>query len=226
MAEDKKLMDVAKPGTTAPQTGSKPMVIGHKSMANDPSVSTDIEQKDSAEAPSKKKITLSPIGDESKENSTDEVSTNEEEVTTKQSNEENSEKKLGSTKLEVKRELTVQPPESNPADKVETKKDDDVKPLAQDTVQEGTKDKSDTENDEEETEAPKNPDDTPPNEARLQELIDTKKYFVPIKESKSSGSNSFVVAFAITVVIAVVVLLLLADAEILDLGFNAPTDFL
>ena len=42
MADEKKHMDVAKPGEAKPDTGSKPMVVGHKPILSDP----DVKQKE------------------------------------------------------------------------------------------------------------------------------------------------------------------------------------
>lgn len=68
MSEDSKVFDVAKPGEAKPDTGSKPMVVGHKLM-KDPSVN-EPEEKESLEnqpiAQTSKK-TISPISDQEKE---------------------------------------------------------------------------------------------------------------------------------------------------------------
>ena len=69
MADEEKHMDVAKPGTTNPDTGSKPMVVGHKIM-KDPTVKEEkdsekpketAKEKEEKKLPSQKKITLKPI---------------------------------------------------------------------------------------------------------------------------------------------------------------------
>lgn len=44
MAEESKVFDVAKPGTSKPDTGSKPMVIGHKYITSDPTLVNTAEE--------------------------------------------------------------------------------------------------------------------------------------------------------------------------------------
>lgn len=62
MAEGSKVMDVAKPGSSKPETGAKPMVVGHKIM-KDPTLKDTVEE--TTEEPQQVKQsggkTISPI---------------------------------------------------------------------------------------------------------------------------------------------------------------------
>jgi hypothetical protein len=77
MADEKKVFDVAKPGSTKPDTGSKPMVVGHKIM-KDPTLTNDEESTDATDMPiaQQSKIKISPVSEEfASEKSDDTVST-------------------------------------------------------------------------------------------------------------------------------------------------------
>ena len=66
--EETKVFDVAKPGEAKPETGSKPMVVGHKLM-KDPSVSETEEKESKEEQPiaQTSKKTIVPISEQEKE---------------------------------------------------------------------------------------------------------------------------------------------------------------
>ena len=54
-AADKKVMDVAKPGKSAPSSTSKPVIVGHKPMIQDPMV-TPSENGEEAAVPKEEKV--------------------------------------------------------------------------------------------------------------------------------------------------------------------------
>jgi hypothetical protein len=66
MASDEKVFDVAKPGSSKPNTGSKPMVVGHKIM-KDPTLvedkQTEVHEKTEAISQASK-ITVEPVSEE------------------------------------------------------------------------------------------------------------------------------------------------------------------
>ncbi|MCA9328719.1 hypothetical protein KC959_03035, partial [Candidatus Saccharibacteria bacterium] len=87
--KDKKVMDVASPEEAKTDIGSKPMIVGHKSMASDPMVREEEVEKTSEEAseasaspekqdepklvpPSAKQKTIVPLKNQEKEESSEE----------------------------------------------------------------------------------------------------------------------------------------------------------
>lgn len=59
--DDSKVFDVAKPGDSDPQMGSKPMVVGHK-----PHEDPDVKEAPKEDAPKTKKVKLEPVSDDMK----------------------------------------------------------------------------------------------------------------------------------------------------------------
>ncbi len=77
--KEAKVFDVAKPGKSKPDIGSKPMIVGHKSLANDPMVKEDSgREKPAGERPevskedvqltekSTSKVKIEPLSEEMK----------------------------------------------------------------------------------------------------------------------------------------------------------------
>jgi hypothetical protein len=197
---EEKIFDVARPGSSSPETGTKPMVIGHKTMASDPSIlkedAKQYEAKPDVEdnkepgitlSPSKK-LTLHPLNAEKK---SDEDAVEESNQSTTENKSESSSEKTDESSDD--NELT-----SNPSEKSKTtneiEKERQVVAEAQ--------------------------------EAKLQELIKSGKYIVDIKESHGFNFRSIITAFLFTGVILVVGLAVLIDLEIIDLGISLPFDIL
>lgn len=189
-ADDNKVMDVANPGQTKPDTGSKPMVVGHKSIMTDPTLKTDSTAAPSAEEqlPSKKKLTIQPLSEEEKQS---------EETTT-----------------ESEKPAQAEPTAAVPAEKAEETFEDTT---PEDSPEEKKSD-AEEEIDEEQAKLEK--------EAQLQEIVKSKKYYVPIKAQSTTAIKTFLLTFMIVCLIGVIVLAGLIDAEILDLGIELPFDFL
>lgn len=187
--EESKVMDVAKPGESKPETGSKPMVIGHKTMATDPSIKEEKseEQPEKTDATQRKKIRLEPIS--SKDDPT---------------KEEDSEEKVEVAKKEVT------PSKSEEKGKSEVAQDNPVPPTEQEKAAE------------QQTEDDKKLEQ----EARLEEIIKSKEYNVPIKETSSRSIKTFFVSFIVVLVLGLLVGAALIDAEIIDVGIELPFDYL
>jgi hypothetical protein len=78
MGSQKKVMDVAKPEETVPDIGSKPMIVGHKSLPIDPMVKSETQNeetetspatndsKETIAAPSEKQKIIEPLSNEKK----------------------------------------------------------------------------------------------------------------------------------------------------------------
>lgn len=197
--DEKKVMDVAKPGESKPDTGSKPMVVGHKFLTNDPDVKTDSETSDkekdddnsSEEVKPNKKIVLAPISDDVKPEDTESeaVSDATEKATTEEKTEPVKESKTEDDK-EEKEESGPEPASSAEDEQIniETEKAEQ--------------------------------------EERLNEIIKTKKYNVPIKAQNTAAIKSFLITFLLVTALGIIGLALLIDAELLDLGIDIPFDFL
>jgi len=198
MAEDKKVFDVAKPGSTKPDTGSKPMVVGHKIMKDPTLVDTETDDAQKVEEiisqPSK--VTVSPISeefanvdgdkanhtpDDSKEVDTTEILPSKEDTKTEDI----------PTPDDTKPESEVSKPEETPEEKKENADTLDME-----------------------------------RELNLQKIIKEKTYVVPVEEATYSAFKTFIKTFLVVGLIGVVVILVLIDAEIIDVGITLPFDLL
>jgi hypothetical protein len=197
MADDKKVFDVAKPGSAKPDTGSKPMVVGHKLM-KDPTLTVDESEKseDSVSEPiaQPSKVTISPLSEEfvseKPENASLETTTD-----TKNNNSAESNEAVDD----------VTPEEETESDKAPT-------PQERETTAEEKK----------EAEVNKQIEQ----EENLQKIIREKTYVVPVEEASYSAFKTFIKTFVIVGLLGVIGLVLLVDAEIIDLGINLPFDLL
>lgn len=235
MADDdeKKVMDVAKPGESKPEMGSKPMVIGHRSMATDPTLRQDDEKKPEAGKEEKeaiktptKKVVLVPLTDNDKDEGKKADKVDKEPDATVDSDTD-AEEELD--KAETKNDSSVEP---------EPKKES-AEPAAESTEEAKTAEPEKTE-DPEEVPAPTdeqiavNKDKADleaeeakiAQEARLRELVKKKEYFVPIKEHNGSSTKTFMFTFIFVVLLGIFALLLLIDAEVLDVGVELPFDLI
>ena len=202
--KEEKVFDVAKPGSSAPQTGSKPMVVGHKIM-KDPSINENDEavEKDEPIAQSSK-IKIEPLTENEKEETVDSPDKSEKDEI-KEAVSDTEEKKVEN---DVKDSSTVKPlDETKSVDEViesdetvnEKDTEEPVKDLAEVAVEQ---------------------------EENLQKIIKNKTYNVQIEEASYSAFKTFIKTFIIVFLIGIVALLLIIDAEIIDLGVELPFDFL
>jgi cobalamin biosynthesis Mg chelatase CobN len=194
--EDNKVFDVTKPGESKPDTGSKPMVVGHKLM-KDPSITETeekIESSDEKLVSTTIKKTITPLS-ESEKSAENVDDNNEKPVEEKVPGSENEETNISEKNTENTRE-NIQETENDP----EKQKS---KTLDEERVEQAAK-----------------------NEENLQKIISEKKYFVSIEEASYSSIKSFVATFTIVSLIALVVLVVLIDLEILDLGITLPFDLI
>jgi hypothetical protein len=196
MADDKKVFDVAKPGSSKPDTGSKPMVVGHKIM-KDPTL-TDSENEPTKELASQaNKITLSPI---SHDNETTRTNLDKSIVIDEENPAEGSASESIATNDPVVTPTTdtslVSPEEeSQPVQSAEQRQEvADIEQVEQ--------------------------------EENLQRIIKEKTYFVPIEEASYSAFKTFVKTFIVAGVVGLLIVFVLIDAEIINLGIELPFDFL
>jgi hypothetical protein len=197
---EEKVFDVAKPGSSSPETGTKPMVIGHKTIASDPSMLEEDAKQYEAKADvednkepgitlsASKKLTLHPLNAEEK---SDEDAVKESDQSTIENKSEPSSKKTDD--LSSEDEITSEPLEKS---KTANEKAQESQDLAE------------------------------AQEARLQEIIKSGKYIVNINESQGFIFRSTLTAFLFTGVILIVGLAVLIDLETIDIGLSLPFDIL
>lgn len=187
-SEEAKVMDVAKPGEAKPDTGTKPMVIGHRTMATDPTIKENTEEsvQENAEPAQRKKIKLEPLGD-TNSGTVEESETSSDSAATETASDD--------TKSTEETEAPVpQEPEKTEQTEEQKKQSEDDEKLEQ--------------------------------EARLEEIIKSKEYVVPIKERSATSIKTFFLSFIIVLLLGLLVGAALIDAEIVDLGIELPFDFL
>jgi len=204
--DDKKVFDVAKPGSSKPTTGTKPMVIGHKSLAQDPSINVKASENPPVEPkttddnivdskvsapPSQKKRVIVPLSD---------TTSNTED------NKADTEQKPSSSS-EVAEIKSSTPDSTNLQSVDETTSVIDKK----DAPKDKEKDAGDIQLEREE---------------HLQELIKSKKYAVNIKEKRSFGLKTFILTILGITILGAIVVVLLIDADIIDLGIKLPFDLI
>ncbi len=213
--DEKKVMDVSSPGESKPDTGSKPMVVGHKFLSSDPDVKTkdaeETKEDDSNKSEEKetitpkKKIVLKPLSDNIK---TDEEEPDETKMPEEKDDKQDSpnESEVSSKEDEPKQEEKKE----EPKEVSEAEKSDD---------QQSDNDASEeTQKDEDKANLEK--------ENRLQDIIKSKEYYVPIKHQGASAVKTFLVTFILVCVVGLLALAILIDAEVLDFGIDLPFDFL
>lgn len=200
-----KVMDVSKPGSTAPDASSKPVIVGHKPMVADPMVSrkgnAESEPKPLAQTGKK----LEPISADMK-------------VTEKK---EGQPKKAEAPKTEPEVTPSEKPEITEPKPEVpETKPEEAKSPEPEETEEKKPKDDKAKEEEEKKLAAEAEA------AAKVQELIDSKKYFVKIDDSNTRSIKTFVMTVLIVVLVGTMALTALIDAEVLDLGIGLPFDLI
>jgi hypothetical protein len=200
--DETKVFDVASPSETKPDTGSKPMVIGHKSMASDPSITKqakdspgrqkveESQQEDKTAA--SKKIVLQPISEEKTTDAEDDSASVD-----------------SDTKTDITDKKSVLREDSEPEDGETTD--------AEEKNEETRTPEQKAEADEKETNA---------REDRLQELIKSQEYKLTIKEASHSTLKTYLITFVVVGLLAVAILTVLADLDFIELGFELPFDVL
>lgn len=197
MADEKKVFDVTKPGSAKPETGSKPMVVGHK-MMKDPTLTNSKKSEDSSDEPiaQTSKITINPVSEEFTPETTDETPPE----STDQSNDLNT-----SSTDDDQTSKNVTPDTVVEVDSPATE------PVIETTAEEKKEAAVDKRIEQEEN---------------LQKIIKEKTYIVPIEEASYSAFKTFMKTFIIVGLLGVIAIVLLIDAEIIDLGITLPFDLL
>lgn len=197
-----KVFDVAKPGDSKPETGSKPMVVGHKFMGSDPTLKPEKNEPDSVEAQNikievKPKLKLAPITIED---------TQKDDVVVEESSSE--------LKVSSKDDNNIVAPVKKTAEEIQT--EETATELNEQKEAVATKEEQKQEADNIQLER----------DNRLQELIKSKQYFVPIKKASTSSLKTFLITFFTVSIIGLGIIAALIDAEVIDLGIKLPFNLL
>jgi hypothetical protein len=204
---DKKTMDVSKPGKATPDASSRPVIVTHKPMIQDPMVKssdtpTDLPEKD--DTPTSEKLTktsnkvIQPL-------TTDEDNS-------KEAKSEESKPEDTQTKPDESVADEVKPDE----DKVEETPTSDAAAEVDAVVDQAITDKKKDELSEEEKRK----------REELQKLIKSKKYFVPIGQVTKRRKSRHTLLMLIGLALLLVGIYALMDAEIIRVGFDVPFDFI
>lgn len=194
MAE-KKIIDVAGPTDAKVDIGSKPMIVGHKSMATDPMMREKLETK--TEKP--EETTDTPSGDV-KTPEQAEVSAKPETIEPPSVKQRTIEPLADSNKPAEKIAEVQEPVET---EKPDTPKTEDLE----------KSEKAKEELDETALELEK--------EENLRKIIESKKYHVNIKQARGD-SKSWVYVLVGIIVSVIIALFILVDTGKLDIGVNLP----
>ncbi len=225
---DSKVFDVAKPGTSTPDTGSKPMVVGHKSITIDPTIkaaedSPEIEsgEKISVGTKAVEKKIIAPIISETpkKDKLADDVSPDvpivKEDVEPELAEENTAPDVADTEDIKSEEEETVSAPVSQ-----------DVKSDTTTAIESAeTKSADDSNFKDKNTDTEELGDVKTEAEQEFEELISSKKYFLDIKPARKGGVKNLLL-FLLVLLLALIGAYALADAEIIPGSDLLPKRFM
>ncbi len=230
MAENKKVFDVAKPGKSAPSENARPIIITHKSIAQDPMMakSTDRDEVAKSAPPvSSRGIMIEPPKEAKAE-------------------------QASSQKVAVKsadEPVQKKPDADAPSEATETEKQA-AEPAPGPTVEKPAEVPQPTESEVEEKAEPDIGEKLPEeqgnsdlqavdqakkkaaeekkaaDEAKIQHLVEERKYFVPIGSRRKRSAKKAVVILIVLLILAVVAVDLLVDAGIIKTSFKPVVDLI
>jgi hypothetical protein len=197
-----KVFDVARPGDSAPGIGSKPMIVGHRTLAEDPMVRDNTDKKaddipaqpePKLEAPSATKKVVTPVSEQS--------NTSEETAELEETNASDTVEKAEA--VAPTQQAEVEPKNSQPEEQEVAENQSDNEKKIDPSVEQMERDEN------------------------IKKMVESKKYFVTIHDSQSSSSmKTFAITFVIALLVGLAIVTVLIDADILDIGITLPVDFL
>ncbi len=212
--DDERVIDVAKSGKKRPDATSRPLIIGHKNMIEDPMVKAEAS------------ATLAVKKDESSDEGEPIVVSHED------------------TKIEPSQAKTIEPLKKADAEQPEAAAEATPPPeeKAQETTEEKSEASPSTPEEAPAEEAPSDaaPSEAKPTDkqikqneeelakqAAVQKLIESKQYVVPIGEAKKRRNGQrWLLLLVFVILFAVVAVDLLVDAGIIKTSFNPPVDLI
>lgn len=204
-----KVNDIAKPGETPSTPTSRPIITKHSMIIKqDPMVSgkpeeEKIEDEEKDQVVKKSEIKIEPIvSTEPKEEKKEEAKSDEE--------------KPEEAETEEQKPEEESPPETD-ADSAEAENEDTSDSAAIDSLATSAEARK-TSKDAEEEEKRKQ---------KIKELVDTKKYFVPVVEGgHKASSQRFATWLLLILLVGAIVVYLLIDAGYIDVGISLPVDLI
>ncbi len=226
-----KVFDVAKPGSTKPDIGSKPMIVGHRSMASDPMMrekDSAAEEKDAPTEPVKKpvsKITIGPIVDDDEEK--DEATPTDTETETATTDADVTDEPIVETTDKASADVAIKTPEKSTDDSIA--KNSEVAE-ATDKNEDGEADSTGDKpgSDDKKDSAKKEEQALDPTaialerDESLKKIIDSKKYHVAIKETRDHSGSRPVAIVLFALIAGAMGLFALIDTGMLDIGVKLP----
>jgi hypothetical protein len=236
--DDSKVFDVAKPGETAAEPTARPVIVGRSSiLKQDPMVAggdddAGVQEKSSVSSLStKSKINIKPL-------SQNESTEDEGKITVStEANKKPEGIEIGSPAKDEKaagdnEEVTAKPKAPSeqksaeePAQKAEEDKDEKKEEPASDTTGTGAVDALAGEANAKK-ESDKEAEESLKKAAEIEGIIESKEYYVPIKETISRRSGRLLSIFLLLCLLAVVGLNFAVDAQLVDVGISPLTDLL
>lgn len=212
-----KTFDVSKPGETPADATSRPIIVNHSSMIKkDPMVRESSDEPDEKpETESKAPVQTHEIKIEplKKEGKSEEDSTAEPEPEVSESKAETPAFK--DEEVQEKSADPLQKPDDKPEDGKESGKKEGggaVEALAGEVT---AKREEQKQNEAAEAKA-----------KEIEKIIESKEFFVPIKQTASRSALRFILIFISLIIVTIVVLNFAADAELINLGAEPLTDLL
>jgi hypothetical protein len=238
--KDDKVMDVAKPGTSAPDATARPVIVGHRAILQDPMVtSTQKDDEPEEKIVSKTAPTLKPIDNISTEPKKETKVT----VKTEKADEKEAEKEKDDSTLDEgqayvietvkKSKLDVPKEEPDkkeaPAEAPAKKADEKPEPAAEEEKPEAqSDDQAATEAVAEQAAAKKTSEkedkEATARQEAVQKLITEKTYNLPIGEAKRKRNMSLVVLLVLLIVAAALAYLAV-DAGVIKTSVKLPYEF-
>lgn len=214
----KKSMDVSKPGTSAPDTSSRPLIVSGRPMVKDPmmtaSDTNDTPVVEAASPETHGDRVIQPLSQQDVESDSPESETPAPEV----------------TEVEAEAADSEQPATPDSAEEVPEEKSDE--PSEETTKSSGSNetavvdavvDQADLgpkKKDDKETEAEK------ARKAEIEKLIAEETYFLPIGEITRRKNNKNSVLILLVLIVCVIGVYLLLDAEIIKSSVKLPLDLI
>jgi len=215
-ATEKKVMDVAKPGKSAPSSTSKPVIVGHKPMIQDPMV-TPSESGEETTTSSEEKVTstrsvkkIVPLGDQ--EEAKKEDAADDEPAAETAEDDSKEEKSKESTAEETTEAVAEEAPAE--AETAEEKPSTDETAAVDAIASQATKRKEGDLTEEEKKKA-----------EAINKLIEDKTYYLKIGHANKKR-NSTIYALLALVLVVLVGGTLAIDAGMVETGITLPFDLI
>lgn len=232
-SDDKKTMDVAKPGNVAADASARPVIVTHRPMVKDPMVKSDDDvselepteetAKDAKSAPTSGEKVIQPINkdiaadtNEIEKAAAAAIASKQKEPATLATKEPKKEEPQETAPNDVDTKSSATK-ESTDADQKTETNETNITSSSDAAVVDAIADQAGSNKHKEKQEAEQ---DAAIRE-HIQKLIDEKKYFVKTGQVARRRNNRIALVFLVLIVLAVG-LYMAVDAKLIDVGFDVP----